>query len=134
MVKRCFTLVMVYVMIQLETCLANDISRSPDLRPKDELVGNGTEACDSLRFDTLFATEIYQSAGLIQIDSVRDEIIIGRNELCWSSFNLVKRNDVRTLRVESLSNVKANVRNRLTKAASVVTSPAFLLGFRAMWY
>ena len=123
---------MVYGVIQLETCLANDTSRFPDLGPKDELVGYNPEGCDGLRSAALFATDIYQSAGLIQIDSVRDEIIIGRNELCWSSFNLVKRNDVRTLWIESLSNTKANVRNRLTKAASVVTSPAFLLEFRAM--
>ena len=99
---------MVYVVIQLEACLANDISRSPDLGPKYELVGYGAEGCDGLRSETLFATEIYQSARFIQIDSVCDKIIIGRNELCWSSFDLVKRNDVRTLRIESLSNAKAN--------------------------
>ena len=87
---------MVYGGIQLETCLANDISRSPDLGPKDKLVGYSTEACDGLR-SVLFATDIYQSAGLIQIDSVCDEIIIGGNELCLGSFNLIKRNDVRTL-------------------------------------
>ena len=117
---------MAYGVIQLETYLANDIqvSRSPDLGPKDKLVGYGTEGCDGLRSGALLATDIYQSAGFIQVDSVCDEINIGRNELCWSSFNLVKRNDVRTLRIESLSNAKANVRNRLTKTASVVTSPA----------
>ena len=123
---------MVYGVIQLETCLANDISGSPDLGPKDKLVGHGTEGYDGLRSGALFATDIYRSAGLIQIDSVRDEIIIGRNELCWSSFNLVKRNNVRTLRIESLSIAKANVRSRLTKAASVVTSPESLLEFRTM--
>ena len=47
---------MVYVVIQLETCLANDISRFPDLGPKYELVGYGAEGCDGLRSDTLFAT------------------------------------------------------------------------------
>ena len=134
MLKRYFTLIMVYGVIQLETYLANDIqvSRSPDLGPKDKLVGYGTEGCDGLRSGALLATDIYQSAGFIQVDSVCDEINIGRNELCWSSFNLVKRNDVKTLRIESLSNAKANVRNRLTKTASVVTSPAFPLEFRAM--
>ena len=88
---------MVYGGIQLETCLANDFSRSPDLGPKDELVGYSTEACDGLRSVALFATDVYQSAGLIQIDSVRDEIVIGGNELNRSSFNLIKRDDVRTL-------------------------------------
>ena len=122
---------MVYGAIQLETCLANDFSRSPDFWPKDELVGYSTEACDGLRSVALFTTEVYQSAGLIQIDGVRDEIIVGRNELRRSSFYLVKWNDVRTLN-RSLSNAKANVRNILTKAASVVTSPAFLFGFRAI--
>jgi hypothetical protein len=132
MVERCITLIMVYGVIQLETCLANDTSRPPDLGPKDELVGYGTETCDGLRSDALFATEIYQSAGLIQIDSVRDEIIIGGDELCRSSFYLIEGNDVRTLWIESLSHARANVRKRLTKAASVVTSPAFPLEFRAM--
>ena len=99
---------MVYSGIQLETCLANDISRFPDLGPKDELVGYSTEACDGLRSVSLFATDVYQSAGLIQIDSVRDKIIIGGNELCRSSFYLVKRNDVRTLWIESLSNAKSH--------------------------
>ena len=88
---------MVYSVIQLETCLANDISRSPDFRPEDELVGYGTEARNGLRSVALFATEVYQSAGLIRIDSVRDERVISGNELCWCSFYLVKRNDVRTL-------------------------------------
>ena len=88
---------MVYRVIQLETCLANDSSRSPDLGPKDELAGYGTEACDGLRSVALFATDVYQSAWLIQIDSVRDKRIISGNELCWGSFHLVKRNDVRTL-------------------------------------
>ena len=87
---------MVYGRIQFETCLANDISRSPDLGPKYELVWYSTEACDGLR-SVLFATDVYQSAGLIQIDGVCDEIIVGGNELFLSSFNLVKWNDVRTL-------------------------------------
>ena len=105
---------MVYGAIQLETCLANDFSRSPDFWPKDELVGYSTEACDGLRSVALFTTEVYQSAGLIQIDGVRDEIIVGRNELRRSSFYLVKWNDVRTLN-RSLSNAKANVRTYLQK-------------------
>ena len=88
---------MVYSGIQLETCLANDISRFPELGPKDELVGYSTEACDGLRSVSLFATDVYQSAGLIQINSVRDKIIIGGDELRRSSFYLVKRNDVGTL-------------------------------------
>ena len=87
---------MVYGGIQIETCLANDISRFPDLGPKDELVGYSTEACDGLR-SVLFSTNVYQSAGLIQIDGMCDEIIVGRNELFLSSFNLIKWNDVRTL-------------------------------------
>ena len=88
---------MIYTGIQLKTCLANDISRFPDLGPEDELVGYSMEACDGLRSIALFATDVYRSGGLIQIDSVRDEIIIGGNELSRSSFYLVKRNDVRTL-------------------------------------
>ena len=56
---------MVYGGIQLETSLANDISRSPDLGPKNELVGYSTKGCDGLRFVALFATDVYQSAGLI---------------------------------------------------------------------
>jgi len=83
--------------IQLEPCLTNDSSRFPELWPKDELVGYSAEACDGLRFALLFATDVYQSARLLQIDRMRDEIIVGGNELCWSSFYLVKRNDVRTL-------------------------------------
>ena len=83
--------------IQLETCLANGIGRSPDLGPKDELVGYSTETCDGLRSIALFATDVYQCAWLFQIDSVRDEIIIGGNELCRCSFYLVKRDDVWTL-------------------------------------
>ena len=88
---------MTYTGIQLKTCLSNDISRFPDLGPKDELVGYSTEACDGLRSVALFAADVYQCAGLIQIDSVRDEIIIGGNELSRSSFNLVKWDNVRTL-------------------------------------
>ena len=65
---------MVYGVIQLETCLANDTSRFPDLGPKDELVGYNPEGCDGLRSAALFATDIYQSAGFIQVDSVCDEI------------------------------------------------------------
>ena len=95
--KRLLTLIMVYGGIQLEPCLTNDISGSPELGPKDELVGYSADACGGLRFAMLFATHVYQSTRLIQIDSVRDEIIIVGNELCWSSFYLVKRNDVRTL-------------------------------------
>ena len=63
--KRFFTLVMVYGGIQLEACLANDIGRSPDLGPKNELVGYSAEACDGLGSVALFATDVYQSAGLI---------------------------------------------------------------------
>ena len=59
-----FTMIMVYG-CQVETCFANDISRSPDLGPKDELVGYSTEACDGLRSVALFATDVYQGAGLI---------------------------------------------------------------------
>ena len=56
---------MVYGGIQLEGCLANDIGRSPDLGPKNELVGYSAEACDGLGSVALFATDVYQSAGLI---------------------------------------------------------------------
>ena len=119
---------MVYSGIQLETCLANDISRFPDLGPKDELVGYNPEGCDGLRSAALFATDIYQSAGLIQIDSVRDEIIIGRNELCWSSFNLVKRNDVRTLRIESLSNTKTKCEEQTHKSCKCRDKPGVSVG------
>ena len=83
--------------IQFETCLANDFSRAPDLGPQDELVGYSAEGYDGLGTVALFATDVYQSAGLIQIDGVRDKIIIGGNKLCRSCFNLVKRNDIRTL-------------------------------------
>ena len=52
---------------------------------------------NGLRSVALFATEVYRSDGLIRIDGVRNERIIGGNELCWKSFYLVKRNDERTL-------------------------------------
>ena len=88
--------------IQFETSLTNDFSRTPDLGPKDELVGYGTKGYGGLRTIALFTTDVYKSARLIQIDGVRNNRIIGRNELGRSSFNLVERNDIRTLWIKKI--------------------------------
>ena len=85
--------------------MTNDICGCPDLRPKDELVGHCTEDCQCdkrrirnfLRSGVLLSTDVYRGGRFIQIDGVRNELVVTGNEFRRDSFDLIKRDDVRTL-------------------------------------
>ena len=79
--------------------MTDDICGFPDLGPKDELVGHSAEAYKSrirnrLGPEALFATDIDRSGWFIQINSMRDKIVIGGHKLDWINLYLVKRDDV----------------------------------------